>query len=89
VIAHTRPFHIFDSKFLPDKFFKPSDGFEYRHAVRSTSAKIVDSGLARMLVKGKEGATYIVRVDVVPNLFALVSVDAVEASFLHSTSQIR
>ena len=63
--------------FLAREFFDSGKGFKNGAAVASASAEVIDLARAWFFKKCGDKASYIERVDVVPNLFSFVSVDVV------------
>jgi len=80
-IADVIPFPIFvdvgGEHFLARQFFNSSKGLQDRAAVGTASAEIIDFARAWVFKKRGDKASHIERVDVVPDLLALVSVHVV------------
>ena len=80
-VADMIPFPVFidvgGEHFLAREFFDSSKGFKNGAAVASASAEIIDLARAWFFKKCSDKASDIERVDVVPDLLALVSVHVV------------
>ena len=80
-VADVVPFPVFvdvgGEHFLAREFFDSSKGFHDGAAVAAAAAEVIDLARARFFKKRSDEVGYIERVDVVPDLLALVSVDVV------------
>ena len=80
-VADMIPFPVFvdisGEHFLAREFFDSGKGFQNGATVGAATAEIIDLRRARFLEKCSDKARYIQRVDVVPNLLALVPVHVV------------
>jgi len=80
-VADVVPFPVFidvgGEHFLARQFFYPGKGFQDGAAIGTASSEIVDLARAGLFKKCGDKAGHIVRVDVVPDLLALVSVHVV------------
>jgi hypothetical protein len=80
-VADMIPFPVFvdisGEHFLAREFFDSSKGFQNGATVGAATAEIIDLRRARFLKKCGDKVGYIQRVDVIPDLLALVSVHVV------------
>ncbi len=80
-VADVVPFPVFidvgGEHFLARQFFYPGKGFQDGAAIGTASAEIIDLARAWFFKKCGDKASHIERVDVVPDLLALVSVHVV------------
>ena len=80
-VADVVPFPVFvdvgREHLLARKFYDPSKSLQNRAAVGTASTQVIDLARARFFKKCGYKAGYIQRVDVVPNLLAIISKDVV------------
>ena len=80
-IADVVPFpvfiHVGGEHFLSRQFFDSGKSLQNGAAVGTASTQVIDLARARFFKKCGDKASYIQRVDIVPNLLALVSVHVV------------
>ena len=80
-VADMIPFPVFvdisGEHFLAREFFDSGKGFQDGAAVGATSAQVIDLTQARSFKKCGDKTGHIQRVDIVPNLLALISVHVV------------
>ena len=77
VVALAVLLDVFPVKFLPGHFLDFGNGLEHGDAVLAAATKIVDLSPSRRLPKLVHESGYVMRVDVVADLLALISEDLV------------
>src|SRR5262249_26229669 len=89
VIPAARALDVIRRQPLSGALFETSDGLEERDAVRAPPAGVVYSRGSRPFCKGQSGSADVVGVDVVADLFPLVSVDPVDEALTYRARDVR
>jgi hypothetical protein len=88
VVAAPRLVNVFDLRTHPGQLLEPCDRFEDGHRVCPTAPDVLDSRGTRAFLECEHGCADIRRVEVVPHLLSLVTVDPVRPSRPNATAQI-